>query len=246
MSWRNYWDKVKRYAVPSKKESREFLILIAVFALIASFNQWGDTQFDAVQGIANYIAAFAITGISVLIHHAAQRLMAVHYGFKPEHEVWWTGLLLGVVLVFITQGKVQVFAATGIGISMLYQHRLGTSTTRYGPGIQQHATIALTGLVANVLLAGIAKTIDLWTGAALPILNNLFVFNLWFAGLNLLPIPPLDGSKILYASRLLYIFLAVALIAYSAFAFFLSIYSYILAILLGIVGWIVYYFMFEK
>ncbi|MDO8660594.1 MAG: hypothetical protein Q7K43_01775, partial [Candidatus Woesearchaeota archaeon] len=227
MSWRNYWDKVKRYAVPSKKESREFLILIAVFAFIASFNQWGDTEFSVVQGLTNYLATFVIAGISVLVHHVAQRLMAVHYGFRPVHEVWWTGLLLGVVLVFITQGKVQIFAASGIGISMLYQHRLGTSTTRYGPGIHQHATIALTGLVANVLFAGVAKTIELWTGITLPALHNLFIFNLWYAGLNLIPIPPLDGSRIFYASRLLYVFLVVALIAYSGFAIFLNIYSYI-------------------
>ena len=76
--------------------------------------------------------------------------------------------------------------------------------------------------------------------------HNFFVFNLWFAALNLLPIPPLDGSKILYSSRLLYVFLIITLLAYTAFAYFLHFYSYVIALLIGIVAWILYYVVFEK
>lgn len=244
MNWNNELDKIKKYALLSLKETKELLIVIAVFALIASFNQWGETQFSAVEGITNYVLALFIVGSAVVAHHAAQRILSVYYGFKPHHEIWWPGIIFSVLLVILTQGKIQLFVATGITLSMLYQHRIGK--VRYGIGIQQHATIALTGIVANVLLAGTAKTLELWLLISPSMAQNVFAFNMWFAALNMLPIPPLDGSRILYASRLRYVFVIAAIIAYIAFAFFLDFYSYILAIIIGILAWLVYYLFFEK
>ena len=76
--------------------------------------------------------------------------------------------------------------------------------------------------------------------------NELFVLNLSFAAWNLLPIPPLDGSKVFYYSRLTYVFIFGSIASYVFMVYFLNIYSYIYALLIGCVIWLLYYIFLER
>ena len=67
------------------------------------------------------------------------------------------------------------------------------------------ALVAIAGPLTNFLIALISFLVGYYTGwlmsggIADEILTNLIVINLGFMVFNLLPIPPLDGSRVLYA-----------------------------------------------
>jgi Zn-dependent protease len=76
------------------------------------------------------------------------------------------------------------------------------------------------------------------------LLNKLFIFNLAFAVWNLLPIPPLDGSKLFFHSRLTFAFIFGSVLGYTVLAGF-GVYSWILGLIIGGIIWLLYYVSFE-
>ncbi len=246
MAGRNYLDKLKRYAIPTRNESIGFCAITLVFALIYSWNQWGDASFDVSQGVINYLLAVLLTGSCLFVHHLGQRMAAVKYGFRPEHQVWWTGLWFCLFVAVISRGSITLFLGCSVMMHMLETHRLGFF--RYGPNVKAYAMISLWGPLANVLFAGVVKSIELWSPFPIShsVVQAIFVFNLWFAVLNLLPIPPLDGSKLVFESRLYYVFIGITIVSYVAMVYFLDLYSYVLALLIGLVSAGLYYVGVER
>ena len=65
------------------------------------------------------------------------------------------------------------------------------------------ALVALAGPLTNFLIAFVAFLIGRWTGAfygpASYVVSQIVLINLGLMLFNLLPIPPLDGSRVLYA-----------------------------------------------
>ena len=244
MSLKNYLDKVKRYFWFSKIELRSFVIVVALLAVIASWTEWGFGRFDLNIGLKNWLYAVLLVGITVFVHHASQRLMALSLGFYAEQKLWWHGLIISLILVLLTNGYVKFLAATSTIIHLLPMHRLGAF--RYGPNISSIMKVSLAGPVGNIFFSAFVKSLE-WVNL-LPhdFAERLFVMNLWFAAWNLLPIPPLDGSKLLYYSRLTYMFMAASLISYAIMVYWLGVYSYIYAGLIGIGTWLAWYVFFEK
>jgi Zn-dependent protease len=171
-------------------------------------------------------------------------MTALSLGFRAEHRIWWYGILIGLIAVALTNGKLTFLAATGFIVYLLPVHRLGAF--RYGPNITTIAKIALAGPLANIIFSALIKSIE-WAGLLSPsISNKLFVLNISFAAWNLLPIPPLDGAKVFYNSRLTYVFVFGSIASYVFLVYFLNIYSYIIALLAGCIIWLLYYIFFEK
>jgi Zn-dependent protease len=106
--------------------------------------------------------------------------------------------------------------------------------------------IALSGILANILLGTFLKQINIWFFAnASATLHTYFVFNLAFAAWNMLPIPPLDGSRIIFDSRLVYAFLFGSFVGYAILAW-LQIYSFIFALIIGVLVWLTFYIRVER
>ena len=61
------------------------------------------------------------------------------------------------------------------------------------------ALVALAGPFTNFLIALVAFLISHWTGVVNGVIVEIVHINLGFMIFNLIPIPPLDGSRILYA-----------------------------------------------
>jgi Zn-dependent protease len=244
MSLRNYLDKLNKYFWFSREELLHFTLAILCLAFIYSWTNWGVQRFDAIIGLKNYLIAIIFIAITVFVHHAGQRMMALSLGFRAEHRIWWYGVLIGLILVALTGGKIKLLAATGFIVYLLPVHRLGAF--RYGPNITTIAKIALAGPIANFFFSALVKSFE-WAGLLSPAISNrLFVLNIAFAAWNLLPIPPLDGAKVFYYSRLTYVFVFGSITSYVFMVYFLSIYSYIIALLIGCIIWLLYYIFFEK
>ncbi len=244
MSLRNYLDKLKRYFWFSKEEILNFIIVVVVLSIIYSWTDWGIEKFNLATGFKNLLTAVVLIAITVFVHHAGQRMMALALGFRAEQKLWWHGLIIGLVLVMITGGKIKFLAATGMLVYLLPVHRLGAF--RYGPNLTTIAKISLAGPVLNIFFSALVKSFE-WAGLLSPYIGQrLFVLNLAFAAWNLLPIPPLDGSKVFFYSRLTYMFLFGSIASYVMLIYFLNIYSYIIALLIGAIVWLLFYIFFES
>ncbi|NIO44415.1 MAG: site-2 protease family protein [Candidatus Aenigmarchaeota archaeon] len=164
----------------TKNEIRD--LIISVFALAFIFS-----SFDY---LLIPITLFVII-VVFLSHELSHKFLAQHYGFDAEYKMWSLGLLLGLVTALIP-GAI-VFAAPGaVRISPFkkgFAFRVAHLTRK------KYALISLAGPLINIILA-----------ISLLLLNFFFPFQLFtltasisflLAFFNLLPIPPMDGSKIM-------------------------------------------------
>ena len=246
MKGRTYLATVKQYFRFSKQEIKNLAIVILVFAFIFSFNDWGEETFDFFIGMRNFVIALIVVGISVFIHDAGQKLAALKVGLRAETKIWWYGIIAALVLCFISRGNLMFFAATGMWVHHMAIHRLGSF--RYGPNVQAMGVIALMGPVANILAATLVKFLQVnlhIIPMGSPFVDKFFFFSWLFAVLNLLPIPPLDGSRLLFYSRLTYAWIFGAIAGYLLF-YALGIYSFVIAFFCGWAVWLLFYIFFER
>jgi Zn-dependent protease len=81
-----------------------------------------------------------------------------------------------------------------------------TDTSKLKGGLNGLALVALAGPFSNIILAVIMAIVALASARALPALAEFaqrgVYLSLYLAIFNLLPVPPLDGSKLLLAARI--------------------------------------------
>ncbi len=170
---------MKRFAIMEKEQTvkneiRDIVIAVTVIALIFSYPNF--SQFTM------YLLAVII---AFLFHELAHRFVARKFGVVAFFKLWPEGLLFGMMFMFLG----LKFVAPGAVV--IYPYAFG----RWGHRVV-HLTQTEIGLVS---FAGIAS--NLFFAAFFKLfIGDLFTFlsfvNAWLAFFNLLPIPPLDGSKI--------------------------------------------------
>jgi hypothetical protein len=238
MSWANFKDKAKRYFPFSKTEWGNFAITVIVFAFIWSFTEWGAAAFDFSAGLKNFILSAIMIAVVVFVHHSAQRLYGIFFGYRIEHKIWWAGLLIGILGVLLSNGKVIILAASAMQTHFLAVHSIGK--WRYGPSLFHMGLVAFAGPIAAVVFAFILQVISP------SIFAGMFEFSLLFALYCIIPIPPLDGVHIFAASRIygfVFIFVLFALLAFLLLYFVAQlsiIWSFILAIVVGFACWLAF------
>jgi len=247
--YRDLKDKIKEHFKFSKEEIKATAISILIFAFIISFNEWGyGEKFDFFIGLRNLFSAILIMTLTILLHLSAQKIAGLHVGFKVEYKLWWYGLLISLVLCILSKGKIWwLFIPGGIFLHHLSGHRLGFF--RYGVNTLAMGVIALIGPVANIILATILKNIQIYLPfipVNLVLLQKVFAVNWAFAVCTLLPIPPLDGSRVFFQSRLIYMFVFGSILGYAILVNVFHIYSFIWALVIGFIIYLLYYILFER
>ena len=112
ISWHEYKDRINRYFWFNKTELRDFILVVFVFAFILSFDKWGVNKFDVALGLKNLFIALFFVAISVFLHHAVQRLAALYLGYKPEQKIWWFGILICLIFLIFSNGRIMIFAGS--------------------------------------------------------------------------------------------------------------------------------------
>lgn len=237
-------DKIKRYYKFTPHELRGLLIAIFIVAFIISFKDWGTTTFDFRTGLKNLFNAVLIVALSILIHDMGQRLWGLAIGFRIEYKMWTFGLIIALVIAFVSNGSLWLIAPAGFMLHHLAGHRLGFF--RYGINYFGQAMVALAGPLFTLMLVILLKVLSAFSPN--PLLQKAVMFNVVYAITSLLPIPPLDGSKIYFGSRMLYAFALPAIVIATILMIvdvpiFLSL---VISLLVGIVLWLVYYISFER
>ena len=240
----DFLDKTSRYYNFARHEFRGLIIAIVVIAFIISFKEWGTTSFNFGEGMYNLFNAILIVALSILIHDAGQRLWGLAIGYKIEFKLWSFGLIFALIIAFISNGNLWLVVPGGFIIHHLAAHRLGWF--RYGINYFGQAMVALAGPLFTLMLIILLKVLS--TLFPNPVIDKAIMFNVVYAITSLLPIPPLDGSKIYFGSRMLYAFV-LPLIVVATILMTVKIpifFSLVLSLLVGIVLWLVYYVSFER
>lgn len=240
MPLRNYLDKVRRYFWFRPKELGGLAFAALVFAFILSFREWGAEAFDTSTGLQNLAVALIVVVLVMLVYLGAQRLVALKAGAIPEHQMVWNGILLNLAAVFLSNGAFMMYTSTSLWLKSHEYHRLGVRPTSIG--LRTFAFAAVAGPLAALIFGALFKTI--LPGA--PIADKVLTFSTLLAFWNLLPFPPLDGSRIFFASRLLYVFIVATLGAIAALARWLGWPALFAGLAIGATLWFIFYNQFER
>jgi len=113
---------------------------------------------------------------------------------NPLAHVDWVGTL-------ILPGVMSLLGAGFIG----WGRPVNTNPHRLRGGLNGMAVVALAGPASNIVFAFVLAAVSAATSASVPALASYAAtgayLSLYLAIFNLLPIPPLDGSKLLLAAR---------------------------------------------
>lgn len=217
-SWRNFVDKWKRYAPLESFEKRGLIITIAVLAFIFSFREWGTETFDITIGTKNLIVSVVLVAIAMLVHEVTHRVIALWLGYRTQFKAWITGLVVGLVVSFVSNGYLVFIAPGQLVFTHLTAHRLGKGY--YELTYKHLGWIAMSAPIANILFAVLLKIVYVATG--IPVIQKLMMINIWIALFDMLPIPPFNGSRTFFGSRYVYVFVLGAMIGCAALLYYLS------------------------
>ena len=236
--------QIKKYFSFNEAELRALGISILVMAFIYSSAKGGpEDVFVATYWVKNFLIAVVISTLSLFVHQTAQRVLGLSVGFRVEYRLWLYGILIGLVVAIISKGAIWFLAPGGILVYHMAGHRIGSF--RYGLNYWPLGITGLVGPLANIALALVFKLLLVVSPENIVLLDAL-KFNLYFAVFSMLPVPPLDGSHLFFASRMTYIFAFCAMTAGAIAMFFLGIFvSLLIAIAVGAGCWFAYYWFYE-
>lgn len=245
-NFKDFLSKFRHYFRFSKEEIEACVISVLALAFIVSFDEWGyGTNFDFNVGLINFIKAIFIVGIVLGVQIVVTKIQALQWGFRAEFKLWWYGIIIGLGLCFFSGsitnslGAVTVvwfLAPGGIFFHHLAAHRLGWF--RYGVNLMETGLCAMLGSLSSILLAFIAKIFLYFFPDSLFFAKFLSVC-LWIGLFTLLPIPPLNGSRVFFWSRLTFAIVFGSIIGANIF-FRLDInliLMLILSFLIGVIVW---------
>ena len=238
------FDKIQRYYKFTTYELRGLILSILAIAFIISFKEWGINGFDLKFGLYNLFNAILIVALSILIHDAGQRIWGLAIGYRIEFKMWSFGLLIALIIAFITNGNFWLIVPSGFMLHHIAGHRLGFF--RYGINYFGQAMVALAGPLFTLVLIILLKILSAFSTNLL--VEKAIIFNVVYALTSLIPIPPLDGSKIYFGSRMLYAF-ALPAITFATILMIINIpifFALVLSFLVGIILWLTYYISFER
>ncbi len=238
-------DKIRKFYKFTPYEARGLTIAILIIGFIISFKEWGAEKFNLSVGLFNLFNAILIATLSIFIHDAGQRIWGLAIGYRIEFRMWTFGLIAALAIAFISNGNIWVIVPGGFMLHHLAGHRLGWF--RYGINYFGQAIVALAGPLFTLMLIIVLKTLGAFFPAN-PLIEKAIIFNIVYLITSMLPVPPLDGSKVFFGSRMLYAFVLPAMIIASILMMVKIpvFFAIVLSVLVGVVLWLVYYITFER
>ena len=171
------------------------LVLTAAFTII--FGDWKLFSDDFVVNTVFWIvSSFLMVILSFMLHELGHKFTAQRFGAWSEYRMYPVGLIICLIgslfgILFAAPGAVYI---------------RGYITD------EMNGKISVMGPAVNILISvtSLLLCVAIGSGLASDLFFLLGYMNAFLAAFNLLPIPPLDGSKILKWNPAIYIMTAVA------------------------------------
>ncbi len=234
-------ERIKRFMGYSPKERTDLIITILAVSFVFAYDD-GSKSFRLYYWLGNLLKVILFVTIAFVFRTLLQQAFALNQGYRAEYKAWPFGLILGAVASLLSAGKLYIILPGGIFLHHLAIHRLGKF--RYGINTMAEAGIAITGAIANLVLATFALLMSRQLEIMPAFFNQMASINLWIMFFCLLPLPNLDGLYIFFASRLTYVFIFSTLMAYAVLSS-IGVYSWIFSLLVGIIAWALFYWYVE-
>src|SRR3989338_1013361 len=146
--WFEWFDSLKRYANLRPQEARALIYSILVIGFIITFRKWGISKdIDFFYGFVNLLGGLLIAGITLYGRLMLQKAAALGAEFQAEYKMWSLGLLIALILAFLTNGNLWFLIPGGIYLHFMPGHRLGW--VRYGLSYFGVGVVALFGTIGN-------------------------------------------------------------------------------------------------
>jgi Zn-dependent protease len=178
-------------------DSTEAINILASVMAISLALTFANGGLDIESGqFVYYMLIFTTTvGSGFVLHELAHKYVAVKYGAKAAFRAWPSGLVFMLALAIVPQlfgFHFPLFIAPGA----VYIQPVRRMITR-----QQNGIISLAGPMTNIALFILFMAGWLFFSDALPMLGVICRLgaqvNIFLAFFNMLPIFPLDGSKVM-------------------------------------------------
>lgn len=181
-----------KYSYFSAKEIQDIVISTIALGFIFSISQvgLGNVLTDFAGFVSLALTITLIVALSFIPHELMHKFTAIRYKAFARYEMWKNGLLFALFMavafgfVFAAPGAVVIYTAYRSNYGV---HHVNLST-------RQNGIISSAGVVANLIIAGAFFLLAPQSAIAKSIIN----INAFLAMFNLLPIPPLDGSKVIW------------------------------------------------
>ncbi|MFH1684449.1 MAG: hypothetical protein ABIA67_06170, partial [Candidatus Margulisiibacteriota bacterium] len=120
----NHLDKIKGYFAFSKSEKTWLIASAFLLAFIAGFNDQSEV-FHFSSWLGNFFLCLIAVAVAIIVHESVRRIMGLEQGFRVEFKPFMYGLIGGLILAFMSYGKIIFLAYGGIQFHMMEAHRLG-------------------------------------------------------------------------------------------------------------------------
>ena len=176
--------------------------------------------------LAVVIAGFVATATGFIIHELGHKFVAIRRGYVAHFRLWMWGLLLTLFIVVFSGGGI-VFGAPGA----VYIAPAATAYYGYGsthrPRDSEQENMIISAAGPGINLAFAVAFLSLFLAARVGFMATIALFgfelNVGLGSFNMIPVPPLDGSKIFRKNLLVGIGIALPLWAMFFFLFVFGI-----------------------
>ena len=149
------------------------------------------------------VAGFIATATGFILHEMGHKFVAIQHGYVAHFRLWTWGLLLTLFTVFAFMGNFLFGAPGAVYIAP------AAAASYYGYGSRHQADEQHENMIISAAGPGINLAFALGFFALLQFLSSGllaticatgFFLNVGLGAFNMLPVPPLDGSKIFKGS----------------------------------------------
>jgi len=246
----------------ARQEIKAILISIIVLAMVFGLNDKRET-FEFGFWIVNLLGIIVIVAFSLLFREYMRKLIAKRYGAETEIKMWsitrfWftkktkflfvigkkqfesfpIGIILPLLINLISFGNVYVPLTNSTDIKEDIRKRTGrrfVHITELETGI-----IALSGAMVSLFLAFVFSIIGR------EFFSQLITINLWMALFSFVPFGNLDGTKIFFGSRTLYVTVLAFTVLFSILLWITSAFSSVIISVIGaLIITFVYFYLLE-
>lgn len=228
-----------------KKELNNILATVIVIAFVFAFDDKSEVFYFG-NWVLNFIKILIFSAITVFSYDLVQKYSAKIQQLKIRHEISYNiriftkkkkfpiTILWAVILTLITNGK--FFFAAIKKTEVVTKKRIGKKYA-YPKEFEISRTLAA-GPITTISLAIIVSSLNI------AFLEPLKLMLILYSVYNILPIPPLDGSKIFFHSLPMFLFSFIFIIILAPLIYLIN--APIVIITSVIVSLIFFYAIFTK